>query len=430
MSKLIVKGPTKLKGNYQPVGNKNSVLKLIPTSILFSGDYTLTNVPGISDVEIMLKILEEMGASVIYDKAHSKVTINTNNLNTSDVPKDLARKLRSSVSFIGPLLARFGKVSSIFPGGDKIGPRELKAHFESLAQLDVQFSGNEWGEFELNTKELNGETVFLYEPSVTATENIILAVATKTSPTKIVGAACEPHVQELCSFLVDAGVEIKGIGSNVLEIVGKKELHAIKEHRIWTDYLDVCTGIIAAAITNSSIDITDVREEDLVTIRFFYQQLGLNWESLGEGRIRVNAAQKLTVKDPNWARIKGIYSQAWYGFPSDLMSITIVLAMAVKGNTLFFEKLYPDRMSFVNYFNAAGGNIITCDPHRIVVNGPTVLNGFNYLAPDLRAGMAYFLAALASNGRSEIWGAEHIDRGYPDTLTRFTNLGANIELIS
>jgi UDP-N-acetylglucosamine 1-carboxyvinyltransferase len=426
MKKFIVEGGHTLSGEINPVGNKNAVLKLIPASILFSGDYTLTNVPAISDVDVMVEILTAMGASVNYQKQEATLTINTDNLNTHVVPVELAQKIRASVLFVGPLLARFGKAKSVFPGGDKIGPRELKAHFESLAQLGVELSGNEWGEFELAGNMHPGE-VYLYEPSVTATENVILAAAKLDGVTAIKGAAAEPHVQELCLWLNENGVRVDGIGSSVLYIHGNANLSTNgKTHAIWPDYIDVATSAVAAAITGGEVRIKNVRKEDMVTIEFFYDQMGLNFVYEGTDLI-VKPGQLLKLKDAQWGRIKGVYSQPWYGFPSDLMSISIVLAMAVQGSTLFFEKLYPDRMAFVSYFNAAGGNIIICDPHRIVINGATKLRGFKYHAPDLRAGMSYFLAALASEGKSEITGVEHIERGYPDTVERYRRLGANIE---
>jgi len=428
MAKFIVTGGAELTGEVTPVGNKNAVLKLIPASILFSGDYTLTNVPAITDVDVMLQILEEMGAAVDYSKDTGTVTINTDNLNTYIVPSDLAKKLRASVVFIGPLLARFGKVKSLFPGGDKIGSRELKAHFQSLNQLGAVVTGNEWGEFEVSGN-LHPGTVYLYEPSVTATENVILAASKLNGTSTIVGAACEPHVKELCMWLQENGVQIQGIGSNIITISGISEIKtAGKTHSVWPDYLDVGAYAVAAAITNSELRIKNVRHEDLITINFFYEQLGLKLQAQG-GDLLISKNQPLQVRDLVWGRTKGIYSQPWYGFPSDLMSITIALSMSVEGSTLFFEKLYSDRLSFVSYFNAAGGNIVQCDPHRIVVNGRTQLKGFNYIAPDIRAGMAYFLAALGAEGVSEINAAEHIDRAYPNTLENFQRIGAKVERI-
>ncbi len=437
MKKFIIKGGNPINGEMYPVGNKNSVLKLIPASILFEGDYVLTNVPAISDVQVMLEILEFMGAAVNYYKNESKLKINTDRLNTYKIPVHLAKKVRASVMFVGPLLARFGEVEGVFPGGDKIGPRELKAHFSAFTQFGIVFEGNEWGEFHLKGNPIASH-IHLYEPSVTATENaILLASAAKGGVTVIKGAASEPHVQELCLWLKQNGVDIEGIGSSVIYVKGVDKLSAKgKEHKVWPDHIDVCTSAVAAAITNGELTIKGIREEDLTTIHFFYDQLGLDMQIIdsddasNEKNLFIKKDQELVLKDETWGRIKGVYSQPWYGFPSDLMSVTIVLAMHVKGSCLFFEKIYPDRMAFAASFNVAGGNIITCDPHRIVVNGPSRLKGFkNYLAPDLRAGMAYFLASLAAQGISEINGVEHIYRGYPDTFERYKTLGADIELI-
>jgi UDP-N-acetylglucosamine 1-carboxyvinyltransferase len=428
MAKFLVHGPATLSGEIEPIGNKNAVLKLIPASIIFKGDYELTNVPGISDVDVMLQILEEMGARVNYYKEEKRVVINTDGLNTYVIPPDLAQKVRASVLFYGPLLARFGKVEGNFPGGDKIGLRELKAHFASLMQLGVEFSGDEWGKFTLSGKPQAGH-VHLYEPSVTATENVILAAATANGTTTISGAACEPHVQEMCTLLADNGVQIQGIGSNVLHITGKPELSTEgKSHAIWADYLDVCAFVVAAAITNSEIKIKNVRPQDLTTIEFFYNQLGVKFNYQGNDLL-ITKDQELQVQDPVWARVKGVYSQPWYGFPTDLMSLTIVLGMFTKGTTLFFEKLFPDRMAFTNYLEAAGANIVTADQRRIVVTGPNTLKPITYKCPDIRAGMAYFLASLATPGTSTILDIEHIDRGYPNTDQRYNSLGANVERI-
>lgn len=431
MAKFIVEGPTKLHGAIDPIGNKNSVLKLIPTALLFKGDYVLTNVPAISDVQVMLDILVAMGATVNYDKEAGRAVINTDGVHTSDIPFELANKVRASVLFFGPLLVRFGRVQGNFPGGDKIGARELKAHFAGFVQMGAQFSGDEWGAFTLSGP-VHAAEIMLYEPSVTATENLILAAAGTSGTTKIVGAACEPHIQEMCEWLQECGVVIDGIGSNVLYITGVQagdgraalETQG-KEHAIWPDHLDVGTNIVAAAITGSELLIRNVRHKDLLTINFFYEQLGVRTIAQGNDLL-VPADQEMAVQDPVWARTKGIYSQPWYSFPTDLMSMTITLGMFVKGSTLFFEKMYSDRMSFANAFNAAGANIFICDYHRIVVTGPSKLKGFRYQAPDIRAGMAYFLAALAADGKSEIEGAEHIDRGYPNTPERYSALGANV----
>ncbi len=425
MAKFIVEGPARLHGEVDAIGNKNSVLKLIPASILFKGDYTLTNVPNISDVQVMLDVLSEIGARVDYDLEKAQVTINTDGINSADLPAELIKKVRASVMFIGPLLARFGYVKSVFPGGDKIGARELKAHFNSFLQLGVEFSGNEWGEFELKGKPLGGE-VRLYEPSVTATENIILASALADAEVRIINAACEPHVQELCLWLQECGVEIKGIGSNLLTIKGKSELYTEgRTHEIWTDYLDVGALAVAAAVTGGELVINKVREDDMHTIMFFFSQLNFK-ATINEGKMHIPADQDLKVVDPIWGRTKGVYSQPWYAFPSDLMSIAMVLAMNASGSTLFFEKLYQDRMSFSSTYNLFGGNIVNCDPHRILINGKTKLRGGIYTCPDIRAGMSYFLAALASEGTTVIHDIEHIDRGYPNTDVRYQNLGANV----
>ncbi len=429
MSKYIVHGRASLSGEFTPIGNKNAVLKLIPASIIFKGDYVLTNVPAISDVAVMCEMLVAMGADVEYKPEAGYLKINTDNLNTHEVPADLARKVRASVVFAGPLLARFGKVKSPFPGGDKIGVRELTAHFASLMQLGVELKGTGWeSEFELEGRPRAGE-VFLYEPSVTATENVILAAAKSEGITKIVGAACEPHVKELCQWLAENGVVIEGIGSNILTIHGQSEITAQgRSHEVWTDFLDVGSMIAAAAITDSSLRIHKVRSEDMVTIKYFYEQLGVRFDIDENGVLTIAKGQEMKVQDPMWARVKGIYSQPWFGFPSDLMSMTIAMSLFVDGLMTFTEKLYPDRMSFSGAFEAAGAQVVYCDPRRIIVVGPNQLKPFKYVCPDIRAGMAYLLAALGTEGVSEVSAVEHISRGYPNIVERFNSLGAKIEI--
>lgn len=428
--KYKINGGQPLAGEVEPVGNKNSVLKLIPASVLYKGDYSLTNVPAIRDVKVMLDILEDLGASVDYNAEAGDLTINTDNISKSEIDPELAQRVRASVLFYGPLLARFGEVSGVFPGGDKIGPRELKAHFSGFLQMGVDFTGNEWGEFKLTGKPQGGE-IHLYEPSVTATENLILAAALADGKSVIRGAAAEPHVQEMCELLSKCGVNISGVGSNVLHIEGiggSERLNQDSAHRIWPDHIDTGTLIAAAVVTNGELLIKNVRHQDLKTILFFFSQLGVETEARGND-LFVPKEQVKQVKDKNWARVKGIYSQPWYSFPTDLMSVTISMALFVEGTTLFFEKMFPDRMAFAANFNNAGANIIICDPYRLILTGGSDIQGHSYQAPDIRAGMAYFIAGLGATGTTEISHVEHIERGYPNTIERFSALGADVSRV-
>ncbi|MFW5702830.1 MAG: UDP-N-acetylglucosamine 1-carboxyvinyltransferase [Candidatus Dojkabacteria bacterium] len=425
-----INGGHKLKGEVKPVGNKNSVLKLIPASILFKGDYILENVPAILDVQVMVEILQDLGAEVDYRKEEGYLKINTENVSKTEIDEELAKRVRASVLFYGPLLARFGEVKGVFPGGDKIGPRELKAHFSGFLQMGVEFSGNEWGEFKLSGKPQGGD-IFLYEPSVTATENLILAAAAAEGKTTIRGAAAEPHVQEMCELLQESGVEISGIGSSVLHIEGKimlegnAGLEQKQPHKIWPDHIDIGTLIASSVVTNGELLIKGVRHKDLKTILFFFEQLGVSTEAKGAD-LFVPENQIKKVKDANWARVKGIYSQPWYSFPTDLMSVTIAMSLYVEGTILFFEKMFPDRMAFAVNYNNAGGNVIICDPYRLIITGGKALQGHDYQAPDIRAGMAFFVASLGADGESTISNVEHIERGYPNTIERFRALGAEV----
>jgi UDP-N-acetylglucosamine 1-carboxyvinyltransferase len=270
--------------------------------------------------------------------------------------------------------------------------------------------------------------VFLYEPSVTATENIILAAVLTSGTTIIENAACEPHVQSLCHMLVQMGARIEGVGTNTITINGVKKLSSTTI-AVPVDFIYVGTLIVLAAVTGGSIKIRNVNHADLRTMLYFFAQLGI--ETIKKGRDLVVPKQtNLVIKDEVWARTKGVYSQPWPCFPSDMMSLTIVLATQVKGSTLFFEKMYPGRMFFADFMNGMGANIIIADPHRVVVKGKTKLHGRTLSSNDLRAGMAYVAAGLVASGKTIVQHAEHIDRGYPNLEVVLKSLGARIERVA
>ena len=427
MSKFKIKGENPLNGEITAAGNKNAVLKMIPATLLTDEPVTLTNVPAISDVEVMLEMMEKLGTKSEYDKENQKLTLHTPEITTNTIDFELAKKLRASNMFLGPVLARMGKVTNIFPGGDKIGPREMSAHFDGLQKLGANFTQNSDGSFTLEG-ELKGADVFLYEPSVTATENAILAAVTADGESSIYNAACEPHVQELCHMLNSMGADISGISTNKLIIKGVKKLNGT-EYKIPPDFVYVGTFIILALITGGELTIKELIHEDLRSILHFFGKLGVKTEIKGND-LYVPANQTLKLENARWGSTKGFYSQPWPGFPTDLMSIAIVLATQTEGSTLFFEKMYPGRMFFSNYLNGMGANIILADPHRVIVNGKTKLTGQKGLqSPDLRAGMAYVAAALCAEGESIVEEVEHIDRGYPEIEGVLKSLGAEIERI-
>jgi UDP-N-acetylglucosamine 1-carboxyvinyltransferase len=423
MSRFIIQGGKPLNGEVKTIGNKNAVLKMIAASLLTDEKLHLTNVPGISDVDVMFEILQSLGATVEYKKSSGEVTIQCADISSTHVPAELAKKLRSSNVLLGPLLARFGSVESTFPGGDKIGPREMTAHFDGLTSLGAVYTKIDQDSFSLSGK-LTGTNVHLYEPSVTATENVIMAAVLATGKTVISNAASEPQVKELCSMLNKMGAKIEGGGSNEIHIEGVTSLQGTS-FQVPIDYIYVGTFVVLAAITRGGLNIGPVNHDDLKTILYFFGKLGVVTEAKGD-RLIVPATQTLKVKDPQWARVKGFYSQPWPCFPSDIMSLAIVLATHVEGSTLFFEKMYPGRMFFADYLNGMGANIIIADPHRVIVNGKTTLHRRTLASPDLRAGMAYVAAGLAAEGETIVENVRHIDRGYPEIEHVLSALGADI----
>ncbi len=324
---------------------------------------------------------------------------------------------------LGPLLAREGAVTSVMPGGDKIGPREMTAHFDGLTALGATYRQIDEESFSLSGS-LAGTDVHLYEPSVTATENVIMAAVLAKGTTIITNAASEPQVKELCLMLNAMGADITGGGTNTIHITGVKKLGGVS-YKIPIDYIYVGTFVVLAAITGGELSIGPVNHEDLRTMLYFFEKLGVITEAKGD-RLIVPAKQELKVTDPNRARVKGIYSQPWPCFPSDIMSLAIVLATQVDGSTLFFEKMYPGRMFFADYLNGMGANIIIADPHRVIVNGKTTLHRRILASPDLRAGMAYVAAGLAAEGTTTVENIRHIERGYPHIDVVLQSLGADI----
>ena len=423
MAKFVIEGGRALKGEIEPIGNKNAILKMMAAALLTKETVVIQSVPGISDVLVMIEILRDLGAAVVYNEKIKVLEITAATIKNTTIKAELAKKLRASNTLLGPLLGRVGLVTSTLPGGDKIGPREMNAHFDGLAQLGAHVSFLSPDTFSLKGR-LRGQSVFLYEPSVTATENVLLASVLASGVTTIDNAASEPHVRALAEMLISMGARIKGAGTNRLIIEGVKQLTGTTVSTP-PDFIYIGTMIVLAAITGGRVDIRHVPVADMKPIEYFFGKLGVHWSYRGNTLI-MPARQVKKITDPTWARNKGIYSQPWPCFPSDMMSLAIVLATQVKGSTLFFEKMYPGRMFFADYLNGMGANIIIADPHRVVVNGPTKLRGGKLYAPDLRAGMAYVAAGLVAKGNTIVEAIEHIDRGYPSIELTLSALGAKI----
>jgi UDP-N-acetylglucosamine 1-carboxyvinyltransferase len=321
------------------------------------------------------------------------------------------------------MAARHGSVTLFPPGGDVIGRRRLDTHFDGLRQLGIRASGV--NSYVLRRGSLRGAYVLLDEASVTATENLIMAAVLAEGKTTLFNAACEPHVQDLCGMLNRMGAQISGIGTNRLRIRGVSELHGVR-HRVSPDYVEAASFVAAAALTGGALTLTNCQECPYLVIGPHLAKLGLRW-SLEGCAFHLPAGQRLRAKNDFMAAIPKIEDGVWPAFPSDLMSVAIVLATQARGTILFFEKLFESRMYFVDRLIEMGASIVQCDPHRVVVDGPARLHGTHFSSPDIRAGMALILAALCAKGESVIDNAQIVDRGYEQVDRELRRLGADIE---
>ena len=417
-----IEGGFPLKGEIRASGNKNAALPCIAAAMLTSEAVTLSNIPEIEDVQVMLDVFKAIGGSV------EKLEANTFRLimedePSSSVPPHLARKVRAAILYAGPLLARTGKAFIPPPGGDVIGRRRLDTHFLALSELGARYYID--GQIEFSTNKLKGEDIFLDEASVTATENAVMAAALAEGETILSNAACEPHVQDLCRMLNAMGAEISGIGSNTLRINGVEALHGA-EYAIGPDYMEIGSFVGLAAVTHSRLKITNIEPRDMRAIRLGFAKLGIHWEIDGNALV-VPTNQELKVNCDIGGMIPKIDDAPWPGFPPDLTSIMTVVATQVDGMSLIHEKMFESRMFFVDKLISMGARITLCDPHRAVVYGPSVLHGAELVSPDVRAGMAMVIAALCARGESVIRNVYQIERGYENLSGRLRSLGAHIE---
>ncbi len=422
MEKFIIEGGQRLSGSIRPGGSKNEVLPVLAATLLTDQTVTLDNVPRIEDVLTMLDILVAMGGRVSWTGERT-VEVNCGGVTSGDVPADLCRRLRASILLAGPLLARFGSVTLAPPGGDVIGRRRLDTHFLGFQSLGATVDLND--AIRVQGDRLRGTDIFLDEPSVTGTENIVMAAVFARGRTTIRNAACEPHVQGLCRMLNTLGARIGGVGTNILTIDGVKGLWE-GQHRIGSDYLEIGSFIGLAAMTRSEITIEDVVAEDLRMVGQVFQKLGVHFDIRGN-HLHVPGDQTLRVQNDFGNQVPKIDDGPWPAFPTDMMSIAITVATQSEGMVLFFEKMFDGRMFFTDSLIAMGARIILCDPHRVVVSGRSPLVGSTLESPDVRAGMALVLAALTARGKSTIYNVRHIDRGYERIEQKLKSLGAHIE---
>jgi UDP-N-acetylglucosamine 1-carboxyvinyltransferase len=425
MAKFIVEGRNKLSGTYQPTGNKNEALPSIACALLTEEEVTLTNVPKIKDVEYMLEIANHLGAS-ITKISESEYKIKAKKINTDLPDEELSRKIRASFLFASPLIHRTGSARLFKPGGDKIGQRRLGTHITALKELGVKINTNNYYEFKAD-KLIGNENLWLDEASVMGTENAIMGSVLAEGTTRIYNAASEPHVQGLCRMLRDMGAKISGIGSNLLTIEGVKKLHGCK-HRISPDYMEIGSLIILSAISGDGVLIKDVEPSNFRMINLNFAKLGIEVETRGNDFF-VEGEQPLKVSSEIDGGITKIDDAPWPGFPTDLMSITIVGATQSQGSVLIFEKMFDRRLFFVDNLIHMGANIVLCDLHRVVVTGKTPLRGYKVVSPDIRAGMSLLASAIVADGTTEIDNIHQIDRGYERIDERLNQLGAKIKRI-
>ncbi|MBP3607631.1 MAG: UDP-N-acetylglucosamine 1-carboxyvinyltransferase [Treponema sp.] len=424
MIEYKIEGGIPIRGTIAASGNKNSALPCIAASILTEEPVILKNIPHIEDTGVMLLILQSLGAKVEKLDDH-EWKICASEITRSDIPAELSKKIRASILFAGPLVARTGKAIMPPPGGDIIGRRRVDTHFLALEELGARITVD--GPFNFNANKLVGADIFLDETSVTATENAIMAAVLAEGHTKITNAASEPHVQDLCNMLVSMGAKISGIGSNILYIDGVKKLHGV-EFAIGPDFMEIGSYIGLAAATKGSITITGVRAEDLRPLRVSFGKLGIRW-SIEDDRLTVDVGQEMKVNTDLGGMIPKIDDSPWPGFPADLTSIMTVVATQVEGTVLIFEKLFESRMFFVDKLISMGARITLCDPHRAVVSGPSTLHGERLSSPDVRAGMAMVIAAMAAHGESTISNIYQIERGYENIVEKLQSLGARIQRV-
>ncbi len=421
MAKFIINGGNVISGKFAPRGNKNAVLPMLAASVLTDQSIRLGNVPDIQDVRVMLELLENLGVSVEIDGA--SVTLCAAGLKTTELDKELCRHVRASILLAGPLAAKHGAALIHSPGGDVIGRRRLDTHFYGLRALGIHISDSV--PYEFKRVQLAAANLVLDEASVTATENILMAAVLAEGETVIFNAACEPHVQDLATLLVKMGAAISGIGTNRLHVRGVTSLGGAA-HAIAPDYIETGSFLAAAAVTGGALEIN--HPGDALTLSVLekgFAKLGVNW-SLSHASLKMGSETDRRTRPDLGNFTPKIEDGIWPAFPSDLMSVMIVLATQTQGQILFFEKLFESRMYFVDNLMAMGANIIQCDPHRVVVSGASKLHGARLSSPDIRAGMAMLIAACCADGESVIDHVQMIDRGYEAIDERLRALGADI----
>ncbi|WP_445435999.1 UDP-N-acetylglucosamine 1-carboxyvinyltransferase [Candidatus Borreliella tachyglossi] len=423
MYSYLVEGGFKIGGKITASGNKNAALPCITAALLTDEEVILENIPNIKDVEVVLSILKDIGAEVVREDGIVKIKVL--NITKTEMNSSLTDLIRASILFVGPILARCGKIDLAPPGGDVIGKRRLDTHFYGLGKLGARLIDSK--RIVLEVDKLIGATMFLDEASVTATESIVMAAVLAFGETVIMNAACEPHVQDLCSMLNSMGANIKGIGSNIIKIIGVRKLSGTR-FQIGADFMQVGSLVSLSALTGGELEVNRADPQYFTLIRHVYAKLGINFEC-DEENIYVKGKQDLKVRLDFGGHIPKIDDGPWPAFPTDLMSIMIVTATQVSGTVLVFEKMFESRLFFVDKLIKMGAQIVLCDPHRAVITGKTLLKGDVLSSPDVRAGMSLLIAALCAQGESRIQNVYQIERGYEEVVDKLTSLGAKIKRV-
>jgi len=422
----VITGGAPLSGELTVAGNKNAALPILAACLLTEEELLLHRVPRIRDTEAQIALLEQLGVEVEW-VADNSVRLCARGVASGAVDEGLSNRIRASFLLAGPLLARFGEARMPPPGGDFIGRRRLDAHLDAFKDLGARVDGDRW--IELTAPGgLCACEIFMDEPSVMGTENALMAAALTPGATVIANAASEPHVQDLARLLTRMGARVDGIGSNVMTVNGRDRLGGA-EHRISPDHIEVGSFMALAAATGGELRIRDVEPGDLRMVRRQFRRLGLRSEVEGTD-VLVPPHQELEIEADLGDAIPKIEDGPWPAFPADLTSIALALATQARGEILIFEKMFENRLFFVDKLVAMGARITLCDPHRAIVSGPSRLHGERAASPDIRAGMAILIAALAAEGRSEIGDIHQIDRGYEQIDERLRGLGAQIERVS
>jgi UDP-N-acetylglucosamine 1-carboxyvinyltransferase len=424
MEKFVIEGGAPLSGTVLPAGNKNAALPILAACVLTEDEVVLRNVPRIRDVEAMLELLRDLGVRVDW-RAANEVVLCAAGVERTAVDREQAGFIRASFLVAGPLLARFGNALMPPPGGDVIGRRRLDPHMDAFSALGAKYEYGNDISITAPNGGLRAGDVFMDEPSVMATENVLMAAALTPGATVVHNAACEPHVQDVARMLVKMGADIQGIGSNLLTVNGVERLRGC-EHEVGPDHIEIASFMALAGVTGGQLRIQACRPADLHMIRLVFERLGLASDVDGDD-IVVPGDQRLTIRRDVGEHKAKVQDGPWPAFPADLTSIAVALATQSEGSVLIHEWMFENRLVFTDKLVLMGADVTLCDPHRAIVEGPRRLRGEKLDSPDIRAGMAMLIAALCAEGRSEIGNVRQIDRGYERIDERLRDLGAHIE---